>query len=189
MTKYKTSNLLLFLFAVAALITLLLSPNASLHAAPVFQSEAPTPTFTPTATPTPTPVPPDLSQSYKTVSQSAASVGDVLTYTVVMVNTGGPGEVVTADYLKPEMGYVSHLTHTGSAEFFHYSPSEHAWVWANQMLTGTDRATITWQVTITGLPPGGMLTNSVLAQYSAHFQPDEQPVCALLYPGRRANSG
>lgn len=162
MTRYKISNLLLFLFAVAVLTALFLASGGteSLQAAPVFQSGLPTPTFTPTATLTPTPVPPDLSQSYKTVSQSVASVGDVLTYTVVMVNTGGPGEVVTADYLKPEMGYVSHLTHTGSAEFFHYSPSEHAWVWANQMLTGTDRVTITWQVTITGLPVGGVLTNS-----------------------------
>lgn len=161
MTKHKTPNLLLFLFAVAALIALLLSPNASLQAAPVFQSGLPTPTNTPTATstPTPTPIPPDLSQSYKTVSQSAAIVGDVLTYTVVMVNTGGPGEVVTIDFLKPEMGYVSRLTYTGGDDLF-YNPSAHAWVWSAQTLTGTDRATITWQVTITGLPVGGVLTNS-----------------------------
>jgi uncharacterized repeat protein (TIGR01451 family) len=160
MTKYKTSNLLLFLFVIAVLTALLLQSNDSLQAAPAFQSGLPTPTFTPTATPTLPP--PDLSLSEKTVSHRVATLGDALTYTITLVNTGGPAPgMVLIDYLKPEMTAVSHLTSTGPVSLWVYAPDQHALAGAADLPAGPVTVTLSWQVTISGLPPGGILTNTV----------------------------
>lgn len=153
MTRHKISNLLLFLFAVAVLIALWLSPNTPLQAAPVFQSGLPTPTFTPTATP-------DLQLSRKTASQSVATVGDVLTYTLTVVKTGGPAPVIAGEFLRPELGNVINVTHTGVASFFDYSPAGHALAWVGPMTDGRDIVTITYQAQVLTAPVGGILTNT-----------------------------
>lgn len=158
MIKSRTPNLLLFFFAVAVLTALFLSSGGTeaLQAAPVFQSNPPTPTATPTLPP------PDLSLSQKAVSSSVATLGDVLTYTVTLINTGGPAPgMVMIDYLKPEITSVSHLTYTGPVSLWVYEPTSHALAGAADLPAGPVTVTLSWQVTISGLPPGGILTNTI----------------------------
>lgn len=139
----------LLLLTLAALVTLILTRTNGIQAAPSYQSS-------------PIGPPPDIRLSRKTVDRSVATVGDVLTYTIAIINTGGPTQQnsVMVDHLKPEMAWTGYLTYTGVMSQYFYSPTQHGVGWAAMLPAGPVVVTLTWQVEITGAPPGGYLTNT-----------------------------
>jgi uncharacterized repeat protein (TIGR01451 family) len=104
--------------------------------------------------------PPDLSSSTKGVSRPAAMVGDTLTYTIVLRNTGGPftHTVRVTDTVPNGLNYLpgSFTAITGSVD----DSSAPMLKWSGVM-SATPSITLTYVVTVPALNPAA-ITNSAI---------------------------
>ena len=147
MLEYRHHLSLLFFLTIAVLLAVFLFANDASQAGLLFQSPV---------------SPPDFSLTKKEVSHSEAVVGDVLTYTVTIVNTGGPAAgLVMVDRMKPEMLVTGVQPYTAPITMWDYVSGYHLFVGeAIDIPSGPLTMTLVWQVVISSMPPGGLLTNT-----------------------------
>jgi uncharacterized repeat protein (TIGR01451 family) len=102
---------------------------------------------------------PDLSPSEKQVSSATASPGQVLTYTILVKNTGsGPATVNLTDPLPTQVVYVPGSAWAGSGGPAIYDESTNRLTWSGRVPV-SGLATIRFAAQVTGR---GSITNRVL---------------------------
>ncbi len=158
-----------------------LPPNGIIsNEANVTYTSQPDPTLPPITTTTPTPIAETIVQnaeleSTKTVDLPIANIGDALTYTITLENTGNIPMTNVSVIDQPPVGtqfIVDSVTVNGLSQ-----PGVDPSI---GILIGTIQPnqiiTITFQVTITNIPPNGVVTNVGSVNFTSQPNPNEPPI-------------
>ncbi|EEM46784.1 hypothetical protein bthur0005_33210 [Bacillus thuringiensis serovar pakistani str. T13001] len=158
-----------------------LPPNGIIsNEANVTYTSQPDPTLPPITTTTPTPIAETIVQnaeleSAKIVDLPIANIGDALTYTITLENNGNIPMTNVSVIDQPPVGtqfIVDSVTVNGLAQSG-VDPSigiPIGTIQPNQIVT------ITFQVTITNIPPNGVVTNAGSVNFTSQPNPNEPPI-------------
>ncbi|PGT61686.1 hypothetical protein COD86_02090 [Bacillus cereus] len=158
-----------------------LPPNGIIsNTANVTYTSQPDPTLPPITTTTPTPIAETIVQnaeleSTKTVDLPIANIGDALTYTITLENNGNIPMTNVSVIDQPPVGtqfIVDSVTVNGGSQPG-VDPSigiPIGTIQPNQI------GTITFQVTITNIPPNGVVTNVGSVNFTSQPNPNEPPI-------------
>ena len=158
-----------------------LPPNGIIsNEANVTYTSQPDPTLPPITTTTPTPIAETIVQnaeleSAKIVDLPVANIGDALTYTITLENIGNIPMTNVSVIDPPPLGtqfIVDSVTVNGISQRG-IDPSigiPIGTIQPNQIVT------ITFQVTITNIPPNGVVTNVGSVNFTSQPNPNEPPV-------------
>lgn len=161
-----------------------LPPNGIVsNEANVTYTSQPDPTLPPITTTTPTPIAETIVQnaeleSNKTVDLSVANIGDALTYTITLENIGNIPMTNVSVIDQPPVGtqfIVDSVTVNGGSQLG-VDPSigiPIGTIQPNQIVT------ITFQVTITNIPPNGVVTNVGSVNFTSQPNPNEPPITEI----------
>lgn len=158
-----------------------LPPNGIIsNEANVTYTSQPDPTLPPITITTPTPIAETIVQnaelvSTKTVDLQIANIGDALTYTITLENIGNIPMTNVSVIDQPPVGtqfIVDSVTVNGGSQLG-VDPSigiPIGTIQPNQIVT------ITFQVTITNIPPNGVVTNVGSVNFTSQPNPNEPPI-------------
>ncbi|MED2183241.1 hypothetical protein [Bacillus wiedmannii] len=161
-----------------------LPPNGIVsNEANVTYTSQPDPTLPPITTTIPTPIAETIVQnaeleSNKTVDLSVANIGDTLTYTITLENIGNIPMTNVSVIDQPPVGtqfIVDSVTVNGGSQLG-VDPSigiPIGTIQPNQIVT------ITFQVTITNIPPNGVVTNVGSVNFTSQPNPNEPPITEI----------
>ncbi|HDR8024346.1 TPA: DUF11 domain-containing protein, partial [Bacillus cereus] len=158
-----------------------LPPNGIIsNEANVTYTSQPDPTLPPITTTTPTPIAETIVQnaeleSTKTVDLPVANIGDALTYTITLENIGNIPMTNVSVIDPPPVGtqFIVDSVTVNSISQPGIDPSigiPIGTIQPNQIVT------ITFQVTITNIPPNGVVTNVGSVNFTSQPNPNEPPV-------------
>ena len=107
------------------------------------------------------PTQPNLSQSSKTADALSADSGEVVTYTIALVNSGGAiqGTAIVSDTVPEGLDYLAGSLSATTGIVDDTTAPTLAW---HGLIAEDSHVTITYQVQVNGTRPGGLVNHAII---------------------------